>query len=92
MAAIASIAGCSYARVARADDAAGADVLFAQAKSLMDQERAAEACPKFESSYKLDPALGIRRQVVGAEIPGDRYRRHRIFADVVALQPGIRLQ
>lgn len=58
LAAIASIVGCSYARAARADDAAGADVLFAQAKSLMDQERAAEACPKFEASYDLEQRLG----------------------------------
>lgn len=49
---------CACARVARADDAAGADVLFTQAKALMDQDRFAEACPKFESSYGLERRLG----------------------------------
>lgn len=87
LAAIASIVGCAYARAARADDAAGADVLFAQAKSLMDQERAAEACPKFESSYDLEKRLGTllnwadclekTKHLVEAE---DRFREARDMA------------
>lgn len=57
--AIAALAmACVCARVARADDAAGADVLFTQAKALMDQDKPAEACPKFEASYGLERRLG----------------------------------
>lgn len=87
MAVIAVIAGCSYARSARADDAAGADVLFAQAKSLMDQDRAADACPKFEASYGLEKRLGTllnwadclekTKHLVEAE---DRFREARDLA------------
>ena len=43
--------------VARADDAT-AEALFQAAKSLMDQKKYAEACPKFEASYKIDPGVG----------------------------------
>jgi tetratricopeptide (TPR) repeat protein len=47
------------AEPARADDAAAsAQVLFDQATALKNEERWAEACPKFDASYKLDPALG----------------------------------
>jgi tetratricopeptide (TPR) repeat protein len=43
---------------ARADDAAAAQALFDEATALKAKEEWAAACPKFESSYKLDPALG----------------------------------
>ncbi|MBK8259198.1 MAG: hypothetical protein IPK82_41895 [Polyangiaceae bacterium] len=46
------------APTARADDAAAAQVLFDEATALKDKSDWAGACPKFESSYKLDPALG----------------------------------
>jgi len=46
-------------RAARADDdAATAQALFDEATALKAKEEWAAACPKFESSYKLDPALG----------------------------------
>jgi tetratricopeptide (TPR) repeat protein len=35
-----------------------ADDLFKQAKKLMAEKKFAEACPKFEQSYKLDPGIG----------------------------------
>jgi tetratricopeptide (TPR) repeat protein len=35
-----------------------ADELFKQAKKLMADKRYADACPKFEESYKLDPGIG----------------------------------
>lgn len=56
----AAVAACSLApRIARADDdAASAQALFDQAMTLKANDDWAGACPKFESSYKLDPALG----------------------------------
>ena len=56
----AAIAACAIApRDARADDtAATAQALFDEATALKAKEDWAGACPKFESSYKLDPALG----------------------------------
>jgi tetratricopeptide (TPR) repeat protein len=54
-----SLAACAaWPSIARADDAATAQALFDEATALKDKEQWAEACPKFESSYKLDPALG----------------------------------
>ena len=52
--------GASIApRTARADDdAAAAQALFDEATALKNKDDWAGACPKFESSYKLDPALG----------------------------------
>lgn len=55
----AACAACALApRAARADDAATAQALFDEATALKAKEDWAGACPKFESSYKLDPALG----------------------------------
>src|SRR5690349_12619904 len=43
----------------RADDnAAAADQLYKEARALAQKGKHAEACPKFEASYKLDRALG----------------------------------
>lgn len=49
---------CAATRDARAGDAATAQALFDEATALKSKEDWAGACPKFESSYKLDPALG----------------------------------
>jgi hypothetical protein len=43
---------------ARAADTAAADALFAEARALVEKKMYAEACPKFEASYKLDKAVG----------------------------------
>ena len=43
---------------ALASDPAAAEALFQAGKGLMDKKNYAEACPKFEASYKLDPAIG----------------------------------
>jgi hypothetical protein len=55
----AAVAACALApRDARGDDAATAQALFDEATALKAKEDWAGACPKFESSYRLDPALG----------------------------------
>ncbi|HEY3495257.1 MAG TPA: hypothetical protein VGK73_11250 [Polyangiaceae bacterium] len=46
------------ARAAEPRDAAAAEVLFEAGKSLLEQGDYAAACPKFEESYRLDPATG----------------------------------
>jgi len=43
---------------ALANDPAAAEALFQAGKGLMDKKNYDEACPKFEASYKLDPAVG----------------------------------
>src|ERR1700733_10338457 len=41
-----------------ADDSAAAQALFDQAKKAVAAQNLAEACPKFEESYRLDAAMG----------------------------------
>lgn len=43
---------------ARAGDAAAAQVLFEEGRTLMEAGHYDQACPKLEDSYKLDPASG----------------------------------
>jgi hypothetical protein len=50
-------AGSAHAEASPADKAAAA-ALFTQGLHLLEQQRTAEACPKFEESQKLDPAAG----------------------------------
>src|SRR5262249_39783303 len=53
---------------ARAEgDTAAAEALFEQARALKDQQRWAEACPKFEASYKLDKTLGTLMNLADCE-------------------------
>jgi len=43
---------------AQAHDTAAAEAAFAEARTLMRQGKYAEACPRLEASFTLDPALG----------------------------------
>lgn len=45
-------------RAAYAGDPAAADALFQAGKKLMGEKKYADACPKFDASYELDPTLG----------------------------------
>ena len=61
--ALALVAALGFAKAARADetvrrDPAAAEALWQQGRALRAAGKIAEACPKFEASYKLDPALG----------------------------------
>ena len=46
------------ASVCQANDTAAAQALFEQGKRALARHAYDEACPKFEESYRLDPALG----------------------------------
>src|SRR6187431_1087071 len=48
----------SAAAQASASDKAAAEALFDQGVRLMKQNGFAEACPKLEESYRIDPAVG----------------------------------
>lgn len=48
----------SPVHAAEARDAAAAEALFEAGKALFEQGDYAAACPKFEESYRLDPATG----------------------------------
>lgn len=64
-AALAAVVMCTTP--ARAVDSAAADALFQQAKVLTEAKKWAEACPKFEASYKLDPTLGTLLNLADCE-------------------------
>jgi hypothetical protein len=52
--------GLSAARPALADDSAAAQALFNDGKRLMTAGKYAEACPKFEESERVAPAMGTK--------------------------------
>src|SRR5687767_4595561 len=56
--AVAIIAIAAPAAAQPSESVAAAEQLFTQARDLFDAGDYAAACPRFEASYKLDPALG----------------------------------
>ena len=50
----------AVAQAQPSDSRANADLLFTQARDLAAKGNYLEACPKFEASLRLDPALGTR--------------------------------
>lgn len=85
-----SIAGAlvvAAAATARADDAAAAaEQLFRQGRDLVARRDYAAACPKFEASWKLDPALGTLLNLASCYEKSDRlasaWARYREAADL----------
>lgn len=55
-----STTGSRAGVVPSAADRAAAQALFDEGRELMDQGRSADACPRFEESDRLEPALGTR--------------------------------
>ncbi|MBV8758802.1 MAG: hypothetical protein JO257_16055 [Deltaproteobacteria bacterium] len=55
---VAVMLGAVSAHAQPSDSVAAAEQLFEQAKTMMDQGDFVGACPRFEASLKLDPALG----------------------------------
>lgn len=56
--ALALVLSCPRRASAQATDRVLAEALFREGRELMDQNKLAEACPKFAESYRLDHALG----------------------------------
>jgi serine/threonine-protein kinase len=54
----ASLLAASPAMAQTSDEKAAADALFDAARDLMNAEEYAAACPKFQDSHDLDPAVG----------------------------------
>jgi hypothetical protein len=50
--------GTQVAFAAGAEDVAAAEALFVEGRTLLERKDYAEACPKLEESYRLDPATG----------------------------------
>jgi hypothetical protein len=48
-------------------DAATAEALFNEGRQLLSQGRVAEACPRFEASYKVDPGVGTLFNLAACE-------------------------
>jgi hypothetical protein len=66
-------------------DSAAARALFAEGRSLMEDERYAEACPKFEESLRLDQGMGTQFNLAHCwEKLGRTASAWALFLDVAA--------
>jgi hypothetical protein len=75
----------SEAQHASPADVAAAQALFEQGRVLMARERAEDACPKFEESQRLDPALGTEFNLATCyEKLGKLASAYALFTEVAA--------
>jgi hypothetical protein len=75
----------SVAEAQAQTDSAAARALFAEGRSLMDDERYAEACPKFEESLRLDHGMGTQFNLAHCwEKVGRTASAWALFLDVAA--------
>lgn len=82
--AIAALCGSVHPAHAQSDSAA-ARALFAEGRSLMEDERYAEACPKFEESLRLDHGMGTQFNLAHCwEKLGRTASAWALFLDVAA--------
>jgi hypothetical protein len=66
-------------------DRSAAQALFDEGRELMEQGRAADACPRFEESERLEPGLGTRFHLATCyEALGKLASAHALFLDVAA--------
>jgi hypothetical protein len=66
-------------------DVAAAQALFEQGRALMARERPEDACPKFEESQRLDPALGTEFNLASCyEKLGKLASAYALFTEVAA--------
>jgi len=75
----------SEAQHASPADVAAAQALFEQGRVLMARQRPEEACPKFEESQRLDPALGTEFNLASCyEKLGKLASAYALFTEVAA--------
>src|ERR1044071_5690414 len=73
------------AQPASPPDVAAAQALFEQGRALMARERPEDACPKFEESQRLDPALGTEFNLASCyEKLGKLASAYALFTEVAA--------
>jgi hypothetical protein len=65
--ALAALLSLSTAPAWASGESAAAEALFQQAKTLADEKRWADACPKFEAAYRLDKTLGALMNLADCE-------------------------
>ncbi len=71
--------------VPSAADRAAAQALFDEGRELMDQGRSADACPRFEESNRLEPALGTRFHLANCyEDLGKLASAHALYLEVAS--------
>ncbi|MDF2692690.1 MAG: hypothetical protein K0S65_1073, partial [Labilithrix sp.] len=83
---ILTLASVAVTGIARADDAATADKLFAEANALVSEGRYAEACPKLAESQRIEPAVGTQFNLADCyEHLGKTATAFALFSDVARI-------